>query len=191
VRAAYDDKHLYLAYTVGDASPWLNNGADWQTLFKTGDSVDLQLGTDASARAGRTAPVPGDLRVLVAPMGQENVAVLYRHRVPGATSPVNFTSPWRSEKVDVVKRLDGAKIGVEKLADWYNVEVSIPLTELGVDALGGKTLGGDFGVIYGDTAGTVNNLRNYWSNQATGLVNDVPGEIMLSPNLWGKLRFEP
>jgi hypothetical protein len=27
--------------------------------------------------------------------------------------------------------------------------------------------------------------RVYWANQATGLVNDVPGEIMATPNLWG------
>jgi len=36
----------------------------------------------------------------------------------------------------------------------------------------------------------VNMLRSYWANPATGLVNDVPGEIMLSPNLWGGVRFE-
>jgi hypothetical protein len=28
-------------------------------------------------------------------------------------------------------------------------------------------------------------LRMYWANKATGLVNDVPGEIMAQPNLWG------
>ena len=27
------------------------------------------------------------------------------------------------------------------------------------------------------------------SGLSTGLVNDVPGEIMLSPHLWGTLRF--
>jgi hypothetical protein len=191
VRAAYDDKYLYLAYGVRESSPWVNNGADWQTLFKTGDSVDLQLGTDPNARAGRTSAAPGDLRLLIAPMGTKNVAVLYRHRVPGATNPVNFTSPWRSEKVDVVKQLDDVQIGVEKNNGWYNLEAAVPLADLGVDALAGKTLRGDFGVIYGDDAGTINNLRSYWSNQATGLVNDVPGEIMLTPNLWGTLRFAP
>jgi hypothetical protein len=33
-------------------------------------------------------------------------------------------------------------------------------------------------------------LRSYWSNQATMLVNDVPGEIMLVPNLWGNAGFQ-
>ncbi len=49
---------------------------------------------------------------------------------------------------------------------------------------------GDFGVIYGDEEGTINLLRSYWSNPSTGLVNDVPGETMISPGLWGTLRFE-
>ena len=44
--------------------------------------------------------------------------------------------------------------------------------------------------IYGDAEGTTNIFRNYWSNQATGLINDVPGEIMLSPNLWGEVKLE-
>jgi len=34
---------------------------------------------------------------------------------------------------------------------------------------------------------TDTNLRSYWSNQSTGLVDDIPGEIMLTPNLWGEV----
>ena len=29
---------------------------------------------------------------------------------------------------------------------------------------------------------TDTNLRSYWSNQSTGLVDDIPGEIMLTPS---------
>ena len=66
-----------------------------------------------------------------------------------------------------------------------------PLGDLGLDASAfGKPLRCDFGVIYGDAEGTTNVFRNYWSNQATGLVNDVPGEIMLAPNLWGDATLE-
>ena len=43
VRAAHDTRNLYLSYRVVDESPWVNHGRDWQQLFKTGDSVDLQL----------------------------------------------------------------------------------------------------------------------------------------------------
>lgn len=191
VRARQDGKMLYLQYSVKDDSPWVNNGKDWQSLFKTGDGIDLQLGTDPEANPKRSSAVPGDLRLFIAPMGAENVAVLYRHRVPGAaaTDSVDFQSPWRTEKVDVVRKLDTAQIAVQKQRDGYSVEAAIPLADLGLKVSEGKPLRGDFGVIYGDGEGTVNIFRNYWSNQATGLVNDVPGEIMLNPNLWGEITF--
>jgi hypothetical protein len=44
-------------------------------------------------------------------------------------------------------------------------------------------------VIYGDPDGQMDMLRSYWSNQSTGLVNDVPGEIMLTPAAWGSVAF--
>jgi hypothetical protein len=189
VWASFDDENLHLRYEVQDASPWVNKGRDWTMLFKTGDSVDLQLGSDPAAPPARSQPASGDLRLLIAPFEGKDVAVLYRHRLPGATDPVTFTCPWRSEKVDSVRRLDAAKITVTRDRDRYTVEATIRLSDLGLSDPSGKTLRGDFGVIYGDPDGTVNMLRSYWSNTATGLVNDVPGEIMLSPHLWGTLRF--
>ena len=72
----------------------------------------------------------------------------------------------------------------------YSIEAAIPLAELGWNPQAGGTYRGDVGVIYGDDAGTVNLLRSYWSNEATALVNDVPGEIMLFPAQWGELRVE-
>jgi hypothetical protein len=191
VRAAHDGKTLYLAYSVKDGSPWVNNGKDWQLLFKTGDSVDFQLGADPKANPKRSGPVPGDLRLLIAPFQGGNIAVLYRHRLPGATDSVVFQCPWRSEKVDSVRKLVSARIAVSRSGDSYLVKAAVPLGDLGLDASAfGKPLRCDFGVIYGDAEGTTNVFRNYWSNQATGLVNDVPGEIMLAPNLWGDITLE-
>jgi hypothetical protein len=191
VRAAHDGTHLYLSYLVKqDASPWVNNGKDWQTLFKTGDSIDLQIGADPLADPKRRAPVTGDLRLLVAPFEGGNLAVLYRHRLPGSSDAVVFQSPWRSEKVDSVRKLDAARIAVSRAGNDYTVEVAVPLADLGLAPGAGKPLRGDFGVIYGDAAGTTNIFRNYWSNHATGLVNDVPGETMLTPGLWGDITLE-
>ena len=170
-------------------SPWTNGGKDWTMLFKTGDSVDLQIGADPAADPNRKGPVPGDLRLLIAPFEGGNVAVLYRYRVPGAKQPVAFNSPWRSETIDEVRRLDEAKVAVVKREGEYRVEAAVPLAALGLKDLEGKTLRADFGVIFGDPAGTIDMLRSYWSNQATGLVRDVPGEIMLTPNLWGRAKF--
>lgn len=189
VRAARDAANLYLYWVVRDTSPWVNGGKDWTLLFKTGDSVNLELGTDPAADPARKAPVPGDLRLLVAPFEGKEIAVLYRHRVPGAKNPVTFTCPWRSEKVDEVRRLDDARIAVSRRDGEYHVEAAVPLASLALADPGGKALRGDFGAIFGDPAGQINMLRSWWSNQATGLVSDVPGEIMLTPNLWGTLRF--
>ncbi len=191
INAVRDNTTLYLRYAVqNDSSPWINNGKDWQLLFKTGDGVDLQIGSDPKANSTRTGPVPGDLRLFVAPFQGGNIAVLYRHRLPGATDSVVFQSPWRSEKVDSVKKLESARIAVERGANAYSVEIAVPLAELGLATVSGQPLKGDFGIIYGDADGTTNIFRNYWSNQATGLVNDVPGEIMLAPNLWGEVVLE-
>jgi len=188
VRTGYDDKNLYLFYNVADNSPWVNNGKEWTMLFKTGDSVDIQIATDPAANPGRSQPVAGDLRVIFAPIEGKNIAVLYRHR--GAKENlVTFTSPWRSETVDAVKKLENARIAVIKDNGKYTLEAAIPLSDLGLAAPSGKTFKADFGVIYGDPDGTINMLRSYWSNQNTGLVNDVPGEIMLDPKMWGTLQF--
>jgi hypothetical protein len=189
VRACHDGIMLHLQYEVEDSSPWVNHGKDWQALFKTGDGVDLQLGPAADPKRGE--PVPGDLRLFIAPMGEENVAVLYRHRAPDAPAgeAVNFQSPWRSAKVDSVRRLGSVKVEVMREGGRYRIKASVPLLDLRIDTTAGLPLRGDFGVIYGDAAGTVNLFRNYWANPATGLVNDVPGEILLTPALWGDILF--
>jgi len=190
VRCSYDATALYLCYDVEDESPWVNNGKDWTVLFKTGDSVDLQLGTDPAANPKRNGPVPGDLRLLIAPYQDGTIAVLYRHRVPGTRTPVEFNSPWRSEKIDVVAKLDNAKVAVVKERGRYRLEAAIPLDALHCPDPAGKSLKADFGVLYGDRDGAITLLRSYWSNQLTNLVNDVPGEIMLAPGLWGTVTFE-
>ena len=49
----------------------------------------------------------------------------------------------------------------------------------------------DLGVIYSDAKGDNRAARVYWSNKDTGLVADVPGEIMATPNLWGAATVAP
>ena len=190
VKMAYDSQNLYLYYNVSDDTPWVNNGTDWTTLFKSGDSVDLQIALDDKANPQRRSPVEGDIRLLISQHMQKPVAVLYRHRLKKKDNPVTFTSPWRSETVDSVSKVESAQIKVNINGSSYQIEAAIPLKDLGITTLSGKKLPGDFGVIYGDDKGTINFLRNYWSNKATGLVNDVPGEIMLSPANWGTVKFK-
>ena len=185
-----DGKHLQLEFRVQDSSPWVNNGRDWTKLFATGDSVDLQFATDPSADARRKGPVMGDKRLLIAPHEGQPIAVLYEHRLAEAKNAIEFTSPWRGEKVDNVQRLTGAAIEVKTDQRGYLVQASIPLSALKWKPQSGTTYRADFGVTYGDAEGTETNLRSYWSNQSTGLVDDIPGEVMLSPHLWGELIIE-
>ena len=190
VTVELEGDRLHLVYRVQDASPWVNNGRDWTTLFATGDTVDLQIGVDSSADPGRRKPVEGDQRLLIAPFEGESIAVLYQHRKPKGKdlNPIEFTSPWRGETVDNVVRLTDAEITVERRNNAYTVDVRVPRKTLGLEATN-ATLKADFGVTFGDAEGTETQLRSYWTNPATMLVDDIPGEIMLHPNLWGTLRI--
>ena len=72
----------------------------------------------------------------------------------------------------------------------YVVEAAVPLARLHVKPAPGVTLLGDFGVTLGGPVGDKTMLRSYWSNQATGIIADEVWELKLSPNNWGKLKFE-
>jgi hypothetical protein len=193
----WDATHLYLAVAVKDASPLVNHGADWRLLFKTGDGVDLMLGTDPKADPDRRQPVPGDLRLLITAPADAGgalrpVAVLYRHRVPGTlpAARTTFSSPWRSEDIDQVIRLEDASVAVTRQPDGYTVEAAVPLAVLGWQPEPGSRLKADFGVLFGDAAGEATIERAYWSNRSANFTTDVPGEAMLYPNFWGTLHCE-
>ena len=187
--AGWDSHCLYLRYNVSEPSPWKNGGEDPYLMFKTGDCLDLQLG------------VPGLLRLLVAPAvgGRDDssfTVIRYRHRIPAAekagSHPHDFNSPSRRYTVDDAVPLNDVKAKLVREGDGhYKVRLAVPLAALGLDpaTLAGTTLPADFGVIFGDRDGTVNLSRVYWANKETGLVNDVPGEMMPAPTHWGKIRF--
>lgn len=195
--AAYDQTHLALCWAIQDTSAWKNSGQDWTQLFKTGDSVDFQICFDPSVtnQKDRRETVPGDLRFLIAPFGGEDVAVLYRFRMSkptGKENSVRFSSPWRTYTVADVQRPEGIQISrLGNFGSGYRIRALIPLSVLGVTAEGiaGKVFRGDFGVIYSDREGRVNLSRAYWANRETGLVSDVPGEIMPPVHNWGKIEF--
>jgi len=193
VAARYDAENLYVAWRVFSPSGKIRNaGQDDRLLFKTGDCVDLMLGPEKSVPQRE-----GNLRLLISTLGGQSVAVLYQKTVPGtpAKDRVPFSSPWRTihfDRVTIAKTAD-VKIASAGIGGGYLVEAAIPWRLLGVQPqlLGNKLkLRGDFGVLYADSGGTTTVARHYWCNQATGLVNDVPGEADLTPNLWGDLQLE-
>ncbi|MCU0980921.1 MAG: hypothetical protein MUF25_17355 [Pirellulaceae bacterium] len=186
-----DKKNLYVAWRVDSGQPLRNAGDEPQLLFKTGDSVDLQIGTDPAADPHRTQPAPGDQRLLISLFKGQPIGVLYRHRVPDTPGAerIGFSSPWRTEYVDRIERLDPANIGIARTKTGYAVEAVVPLELLGLKLQPGKRYMIDFGILSADSGGSVTVARTYWANKATGLVNDVPGEITLHPGLWGTVQF--
>ena len=87
-----------------------------------------------------------------------------------------------------MERLTSAIIDVKTTNQGYVVDAKIPLKDLGITP-SSKPLRADFGVTFGNAEGTETQLRSYWANPVTMLVDDIPGEIMLHPNLWGSVRF--
>ena len=189
VAARYDDKNLYLAYRVFSPDKELRNaGQDFHQLFKTGDAVDLMLGPEPQNKD------TGDLRLLFSVLGGQPTAVLYEKNVPGTAEKdrVPFSSPWRTITFDRVTQPADVKVATAPYPDGrgYFVEAAIPWSRLGVTPSSGLKLRADFGILSGDTGGTITISRKYWSNKSTGLVNDVPGEAQLEPEHWGEVTLQ-
>ena len=176
---------LYAAWRTGDAKLLQNTGELATAPFKTGGALDLMLATNPKADPKRTAPVAGDLRLLVTQAKGKTLAVLYRAVVPGTAAPVPFSSPWRTITLD---RADDVSGQVQLGAKDGNYEFSIPLSVLGLIPQAGQALRGDIGILRGN--GFQTTARIYWSNKATGITADVPSEAMLSPQLWGPVEFK-
>ncbi|HEY3280864.1 MAG TPA: FlgD immunoglobulin-like domain containing protein [Armatimonadota bacterium] len=187
VQAAYDSRNLYLAYRVTSGADHPRNaGQDDRLLFKTGDAVDLMLGPEPQEG------LAGDLRLLLTLRGGAPIAVLNQKLAPDAPASEHyaFTSPWRSIPFDRVRTAPEVKLAAAPVAGGYLLEAAVPWTLLGVTPSPGLTLRADVGILSADAGGTQTVARHYWSNGATGLVNDVPGEADLAPELWGTWELE-
>lgn len=191
---------LYAAFRTGEPRALDNAGGSLPNLFKTGGALDLMLGTDPAAPA-RQAAAAGDLRLLVAQVKGQPVAVLYRPVVPGhAGDGVPFGSPLRTIRFDEVRDVSAELVfaqGTETTEPGKgkppvtgpggDFEFSVPLATLGLGPAPGLSLRGDVGVLRG--SGLETTQRAYWHNKATGLVSDIPSEAELTPHLWGTLEF--
>jgi outer membrane protein assembly factor BamB len=189
--AAWDEPNLYLAWQVDDLTPWINSADALELMYISGDTVDFQLATDPGADPKRTKAVLGDLRLSIGNLKGTPAAVLYR-MVANEKHPKSFTSGVVKDfTVDSVQVLGDAVIDVRKEEKRYVVEAKVPLASLGIKLVAGTKLRGDFGVTFGDASGKRTGLRSYWSNQHTGIVEDVVYELMLEPQYWGELMFKP
>ena len=182
-----DADKLYLAYKVHEPNPMRNGGADWRSLFVSGDCVDLMLQTDRKADPNRRDAVAGDERLLFTLFQDKPVAVLYRPVVPGTNSPVSLASA----RIDQVIQLDAAKWSSSEMPahGFYTVEASVPLRDLNVNPKSSEDLRGDAGVIFADESGKSRSLRLYYYNKHTEMIDDLATEATLQPNEWGKIAM--
>jgi len=192
-RIGYDDENLYLAYEIDQRGPLKNQGKQWDLLFKTGASVDLQIGVDPNAPEDRHAPVAGDLRLLLTFMGDDPAAVLYEAVVPGvpAKKAWQAVSGVGSVSFDRVTRLEKPKFVSVGDNEHYVAEAAIPLAALGLKITPELRLKMDWGILTSGPDGTEVLQREYWANKVTQITADAPSEAELHPDLWGHIRFHP
>jgi len=194
--AGYDDRNLYLCYKAAGLGPLKNTGHDWRTLFKTGASVEVQIGVDSKAPWDRAAPATGDKRLLMTWMGDTPTAVLYEPVAPGAAAEEGWateTPAGGRTAFDRVTRLPGVSMArsdfEEKGRPGYVVEAAVPLADLRLTMARGTRLRFDWGLIATGPDGHEAVRRIFWSNQAAGCVSDEPTEARLHPDLWGTAWF--
>lgn len=180
-----DAATLYLAWKVEDDSPLVNKGGNWQTLFLTGDCVDLMLASDPKASATRATAAPGDLRLLFSLFQGKPTAVLYRPVVPGTAKPVQLMAA----RLDRIEQLAQAKVAVQRSSASYTIEAAVPFDALGLPPGGCERLRVDLGVISSDAAGRDRIKRSYHFNRKTEMTADLTTEATLQPAEWGTLRF--
>ncbi|MDQ2732204.1 MAG: hypothetical protein M3Y56_11140, partial [Armatimonadota bacterium] len=182
VQARYDDQNLFLAYRVfAPANHLRNAGQDTRLLFKSGDAVDLMIGPEDQRSAA------GNLRILMTEAQGKPIAILNQKVDPAAPASqhYNFSAGWHAVAFDRVTPVPQVQLATGPIEGGYFVEAAIPWSLIGVKPAAGLHLRGDVGALFADNGGATTVSRQYWSNKATGLVNDVPGEADLTPDLWG------
>jgi hypothetical protein len=94
VQVRYDENKLYLAYRIFvPRSQMKNVGQDYRLLFKSGDVVDLMIGSDPQKAKGE-----GNTRLIMTVKDGKPVAVLNQKFAPGAAKNegFGFASPART-----------------------------------------------------------------------------------------------
>ena len=184
---------LRLWVRVKDASPWVNGGGDPETLFKSGDCIDLRWAADTKANPKRRQPAAGDIRLLFAPDGKGGVTAVKYVFVDPSVAPEarrSFTSPTGTAYVDRVEQV-AVKANVVKTKDGYEFTANIPWSILGEKKMPnhGETRRADIGVLFGDADGATTVRRVYLFDQKSQIVSDLPSEVRVNPSNWGTVKF--
>ncbi|MEI6520246.1 MAG: FlgD immunoglobulin-like domain containing protein [bacterium] len=193
VKAAYDEKNLYVSYDVSSQFALINAEPDLRVIFKSGNLLDIQMATDPTADAKRKTPAPGDLRILISRQAGKTIAVIYRPKIKGFTgTPVVLSSPTGKESFDAIDISDKINLNYKPKNGGFEAFVTIPLETIGWAPQPSTQVKIDFGYIFGNATGTQASLRAYWTNNSptSNILKDVPSECKLEPAEWGDARVE-
>jgi hypothetical protein len=181
---AHNGRDLAIMFQVADPSPWMNAAGAYTHAFIGGDAVDVQL----------NVPGRGPIRLLAASVGGKPTAVYWQAESDTEENAITYAvgnNVVNATKFPVMRRLDSAKVKVDKGFNAYTCLVTVPLAELGLVPGSAEALTGVVGVIYSNPAGDNRAARLYWHNKKTGLVSDVPSEARLTPQEWGPISIDP
>jgi sugar lactone lactonase YvrE len=193
VRAAYDEQNLYVRYEVESPFDLVNSIPDPNILFKGGNLLDIQLGTNPKADPRRTRPVTGDVRLLITRQKDKPIAVLYRPKKKAfAGQPIVLKSPTGQEPFDSIEVIDRVRLEVSRTPAGFSAVAAIPLAVLGWMPERNSVIRLDLGYLFGNATGNQCAQRAYWSNNSptAGIIGDVPSESRLEPAQWGTATVE-
>ena len=188
---AYDDANLYVCFNVRGSGPLKNTGNDWHRLFKTGASVDLQIGVDPQADVKRKIPAVGDCRLLMTMTDEGPTAVLYQPNKPGSKPEEEWEAVTGVAQAafDRVAKLPDVRMAARGGENGYCLEAMIPLKSLGLEIVPDVPYKFDWGILVSGPDGSEVLERLYWANPQTRMLSDEAIEAKLHPDLWGTVRF--
>jgi hypothetical protein len=192
-RLAYDEENLYVGYDVDGPQELSNAIPDPRIIFKGGNLLDIQLAADPQADPKRTAPAPGDVRILITRQKGKPFAVVYRPKVKSpAGEPIVLSSPTGKESFDQIQAIETLEMQYQKRPGGFRVTAVLPLELLGWKPTPGATVRIDLGYLFGNATGSQCGQRAYWSNTSptSGIIGDIPSESRLEPAQWGSATVE-
>ena len=190
VWTAYNDEALFARFDVTDETPLLNSADDPETGFIGGDAVSLYLGPPGA----RTLPTTGDLRILVVPGRTKGAVTLIgmKPKTGGDKRPRTYRSPGQSAAFEWVGAVPGATARAESFAGGYRIVFSIPRRFLeGLKLAPGEKVRFEAEVMFSDAAGTKTSSRYFLFGRGSrvSMVNDVPTQAQLYPELWQEVEL--
>lgn len=204
VRAMYDAKNLYLGYNVMHSSGPANSGSELPFApFVSGAYVDFSIASDWSKPQRRNV-LEGDLRVIIARVsngaagGEANFQQGFWQTKAGGSNPQTISSPAATVHFDQIAPVPGLQAAYKiRPKDprtgeiQYTVKVIVPLANLGLNDVAGKTIGFDASIGIANAAGDQRERAAHWAGLSEGHVVDRPGSAVLLPHTWGTLTFAP